>query len=352
MENLRKIADRMAKSNARGVAILEFSLIVVLFVMLLLAFLDFAHYALLSTILTRSAQHGLALAGTLEQLQKDFINESTLPGTSTDYAAYVTARNEVINAATAIPLNTLFALPGLEGAAELTTFKAYDEYRGGGYRTVTNLNAALLRPGDDWYSELQGKNLLHPSVCSQNVDASCVKPRVSTDTMASLLRSYPIIVMVQARKRSFFPGRGVIPITGMAVGWVQEYPKSPFDIANYLPQTRGNPTSTSGGSGGSTSGDHCTDIGHPQPPECVHWNSYDCKCCDAQGCPSGEHWEIEMCSCTTCPYTNGTCPNGTHFVGWKCYCDCNPGTFCPTNDPGVYYCEHCTVIGGTTGPGS
>jgi len=208
----------------RGVTMLEFALILPLFMMLTLGMIDLARVYTLKAILNKGAEEGLNIALKIPNLDVDIEN---LSPTHYEYGRYIQARNIVIDRATRLPLATLFSDDDPQAMARLANFVYSDPNSVTNVDDIRNGSAAFLRPGDRLQKDSQtsGEWVNHRTLPNDGTG----NPRQQTPEI--LYKSHPIIVELRANIRPLTPFIPELNIASRSMGYREEVPKGPLDVA-------------------------------------------------------------------------------------------------------------------------
>lgn len=216
--------EQSTNHSQHGATVLEFALVSAVFFFALLALFDFARYFSLQALLTKGAQNGLEVAKVIDGLRIDPVrpdadcDNSDPQCPETNYNRMLAARETVVQAATALPLATFASEPGSGGNFPLDTFQFTTDNPVGS--TPTNINAVVLRPGEEVINNRTNQKVEHPLICP--LGSTCVderRARQPTESLTGLYRSAPILVQVQAEFRPLFPFWNRFPVIGSAVGY-------------------------------------------------------------------------------------------------------------------------------------
>ncbi|MCB0324918.1 MAG: pilus assembly protein [Bdellovibrionales bacterium] len=284
-------------SREQGATLVEFSLVALLLLSLLFTFLDFAHYLTLRAVMIKGAQDALEIALKTDQFQYELSEYSS---TSDEYLnEFVPTRADIIAKAVSLPLATLASPEGSGGLVELLTFSAEDRLSNTEVE-LSGMQALVLRPGDIAVETVSGLPVHHPYS----------KP--AGERMVDSMKSQPVIIQLRAKKKFFLPlFLNELPVNVTAVGWAQQYPKSGFNLQDFL-------ADAPGPGGPEDDPDECV-----PDPSCGSWSwPPDCECCDEptehfELCANGGTWEDHPSVCGCDCSSAGYCEHGYE---WNCAC--------------------------------
>lgn len=240
-----------------GIAMVEFALIVGVFLSFILGIVDFSRYYAVQALLTKGAQNGLILAKTLPDFA---IDVDTLAAGDPQRDKFLAARQKIDDAAAAIAIGTMATRSNNDSAVKLV----------GGWNTYSDkfYETLILRPGDSMLFDKDengqvssgDKWIDHPTICSgysptcgvtqtQNINSgvnsyvASSSPRGTKDSIGALFAREPIVVEIHAKVRMIFPGFGTKDVVGRAVGYREIY------VSDEMPLAPATPPSSSGSSG-------------------------------------------------------------------------------------------------------
>lgn len=237
MRNAKHV--RVAPPQERGATMLEFLVMIPLFLLFLFILIDLARYFSTQIILTHGAQVGLRSAQCRDALEFD----PFLYGEE-QYRAMRTARKEIAEEATALPLMLLKWVIGGKESKRLQYFRHVTA--DADVKEPSELLPALvLLPGESamMLSPEADKDKLvaskapwynHPVFCARQ-SPTCMPKFKRKDSHADdgahsivqLLKAYPIIVELRSEFHFLIPGFPTLFLKGRAVGYRERYPRFP-----------------------------------------------------------------------------------------------------------------------------
>ena len=289
MKNMKLTSE--LRSSEAGATMLEFAIAGSLLLFLAITFIDLSRVFFVQYLLTKGAQEGVSLATTIADLDPD--NEK-LPTTDVDiYDKFVAAREEVADVATARVLDWVATLESVDPDASVVLLAHSPiDYLESTQQTTPDTAALVLRPGDSAL-DARGFTMHHPLRCS-TLQASCLTPRNTWDTMDVMLGAHPIVVRLEAVVKTFSPWLANIPLRGDAMGWREVAVESGFNEGRATPEELNEEKTTP-----IPVPDDCS-----TPQACAvgyRWYEFDsenCECvCDEQPCPPGQTWAWGSCAC-------------------------------------------------------
>ena len=225
--DLETYKDTSQVANERGTSMLEFSLVVGLLMMMVVAMSDLCRLFVVEMLLTKGAEDGLNVAMKIPNIDMDIRNVE--PG-SKEYTWYHEARRRVIIASTRLPLDAWLDDENSTSDSRLLPISVMDDQinTGGGAAPVFTYGASMIRPGERvWFGTggtmgdtTQGYWLGHYAVPYAGLTA--VAPK-------ALLKSFPIQIELRARVEPLLPFLGTKVVRGYALGYRElNIPKSPL----------------------------------------------------------------------------------------------------------------------------
>jgi hypothetical protein len=239
---VKKFLGKKTNSGDKGVTMVEFALILPVFMMFTLGLIDLSRIYALKAILNKGAEEGLNLALKIPNLDVDI---ETLASNDIEYGRYMQARSIVIAKASSLPLSTLFSDGNTPGMAQITNY-VYRDPDILGPDIINSAPAGLIRPGDrlELNSQGSGKWITHKTLPSTG--------SVPPQPPEVLYRSHPIIVELRATVRPLTPFLGPLNISSRAMGYREEIPRGPLNASYGLLDPADDPNFVGGGPGAVT----------------------------------------------------------------------------------------------------
>ena len=262
--------------NQRGVAMMEAAIVFTMFFLVVVTFVDCARYFGARALLLKGAQMAANVAAKKSNFDVDIYSLSSanlaVPNSpdSQAFDDYKAARASVAATASNLALATMFSKS--PSMMKLEEMKSYDQ-AGGNYGSATNLDALILRPGECGRRS-DNSPICHPLRCPNGGSFGCsASARGLSETMSSMLKQMPIMVVARGVMQGISPLLRNVPIEVTAMAWredvvnqgFKEAAIDPLNSAQNIPPLT--PYSPGGGGG----------------PGCV------------SGCPSG--YRFDGCQC-------------------------------------------------------
>lgn len=231
-----------------GAIMLEFALVVGLFVFLILGIIDFARVLAAQALLTKGAQEGLNLAQKLANVNVDYRTWTSLTPDPGFFSFPNGSYYKVVNASIQLPLDSSLLSTGAGSSIELLPFDR--EFINNINESILAINgqyALLLRPGEKALAATgSGYKLICHSTLERSGDTQCAATaalRVS-DNYNRILEEHPLELYMRARVRMFTPGIPDVEIEGVARGYREGFSNTSYAMPPTVTFGTGTATTT------------------------------------------------------------------------------------------------------------
>jgi len=215
-----------------GATMLEMALVIFLFLITILFFTDCARFFMTRALLIRGTQEAADLASRAPDFD---IDTQLLTKASPESQRFRDARATLVSAAMAASsTNSVIAPSTANSWIKLRPFSVVDTYSD--QEQTTSADILILRPGESnqWTPPSGGAAqwIHNPLRCSSAHATGGCTQRAGSDTMSTMMQSFPIMVQMQATVRTITPFVGPWTVQATMLSWREQPAKSGFREAN------------------------------------------------------------------------------------------------------------------------
>ncbi|RIL05559.1 MAG: hypothetical protein DCC75_11575 [Proteobacteria bacterium] len=213
------------RKNSYAATLIEAAIGSIVFLIVLMGFIDFARVIAIKSTLSRAAGEALLRAA----VERDLEITTNQLADRDDWQRFIQARNRVEQSALGPLLNSFVSLPAHDSSAQLIDFHCPYQVADSADFAASAQNyrstVVLLRPGEQAQAVDSSYSLSNPEVMSEGL--------ANSTNMSELLREIPMVVEVRSKVTMLTPFLGELHLTGRSVGFKEQ--ASPFSAPEAVP---------------------------------------------------------------------------------------------------------------------
>ena len=184
--------------------------------------LEMSRYLAIRSMLTRGAQRAVILASRIQDIEHETGD--------VDHDLFLEAREMVIHEAVVLPLGSFLQTSTSGALSKLIAFRGVElppESSG------NPVDALLIRPGE-YFTSVDGKTFVHPSICPETGpcpnSATRRDPNIALELYMEKER-HPLMVVMRAEVEPILPFLGKFYPEGTAYGYREEFRKGSYPVS-------------------------------------------------------------------------------------------------------------------------